>query len=218
MDERARRLWAGAEADAIGYGGVAAVEQVRRGRAASRPEQAVRRSRPSKRGGNRSVRSDTLTHARYSSPPVRTAATARGRRCGSASYSSSPTSWHDPCQPLRARNEQVEQDRTSVVLLHLDQLAGQAAADVRDGRHLIGNTTNRGGLVVRARLDRRRSASSSGQPVRRVQSPEVQGAPARIGGGHRGEAVSTARSDGAAGRRRTCIFLARSALTASGES
>src|SRR5881275_1277792 len=54
MDERARRLWAGAEADAIGYGGVAAVARatgiaistVRKGRdearAGARPDDVVR--------------------------------------------------------------------------------------------------------------------------------------------------------------------------------
>lgn len=42
----------------------------------------------------------------------------------------------------------MEQGRTPTFLVHLDQLARQAAALVRDGY--------RGGLVVRARLDRRR--------------------------------------------------------------
>ena len=62
MDERARRLWAGAEADAIGYGGVAAVARatglaistVRKGRdearAGARPDDVVRvRRSPGKR-------------------------------------------------------------------------------------------------------------------------------------------------------------------------
>jgi len=59
MDERARRLWAGAEADAIGYGGVAAVARatglaistVRKGRdearAGARPDDVVRVRRSS---------------------------------------------------------------------------------------------------------------------------------------------------------------------------
>ncbi len=34
----------------------------------------------------------------------------------------------DPCQPLSARHEQVEQGRAPLVLLHLDQLAGPTAA------------------------------------------------------------------------------------------
>ena len=62
MDERARRLWAGAEADALGYGGVAAVARaigmaistVRKGRdearAGARPEDVVKvRRSPGKR-------------------------------------------------------------------------------------------------------------------------------------------------------------------------
>lgn len=59
MDERSRRLWAGAEADAIGYGGVAAVARatglaistVRKGRdevrAGARPDDVVKVRRSS---------------------------------------------------------------------------------------------------------------------------------------------------------------------------
>ena len=40
----------------------------------------------------------------------------------------------DPCQPLPAGHEQVEQDRAPALLVHLDQLARSTAAHVRDRR------------------------------------------------------------------------------------
>ena len=56
MDERARRLWAGTEADAIGWGGVAAVA-----RATGMAISTVRKGRDEVRGG---ARSDGLVKVR----------------------------------------------------------------------------------------------------------------------------------------------------------
>jgi hypothetical protein len=43
-----------------------------------------------------------------------------------------------------------------LVLVHLDQLARPTAADLETNINLISNTTNRGGLVVRARCRARK--------------------------------------------------------------
>jgi hypothetical protein len=50
----------------------------------------------------------------------------------------------------------VEQGGASPVLVHLDQLARTPLRTCETVINLIGNTTNRGGLVARVRLDRRR--------------------------------------------------------------
>jgi len=50
----------------------------------------------------------------------------------------------------------VEQDRAPPLLVHLDQLAWAPLRTYETIISLIGNTTNGVGLVVRARLDRRR--------------------------------------------------------------
>ncbi len=42
------------------------------------------------------------------------------------------TGLHDSCQPLPARDEQVEQDRASSLLVHHSQLARSSACDLRD--------------------------------------------------------------------------------------
>jgi hypothetical protein len=52
----------------------------------------------------------------------------------------------------------VEQNRAPTLLVHVDGLARSAAAFVRDHRQPDGKTANWGGLVVRARLDRRKYA------------------------------------------------------------
>lgn len=58
MDERARRLWAGAEADAMGYGGVAAVA-----RATSMAISTVRKGRDEVRAG---ARPEDVVNVRHS--------------------------------------------------------------------------------------------------------------------------------------------------------
>ena len=50
----------------------------------------------------------------------------------------------------------MEQGGASPVLVHLDQLRGRPLRTYETVINLIDNTTNRGGLVVRVRLDRRR--------------------------------------------------------------
>lgn len=53
-------------------------------------------------------------------------------------------------------------------------LARQAAADVRNVINLIANTTNRGGLVVRARLDRRRYATGKKISARELRELKIE--------------------------------------------
>ena len=48
----------------------------------------------------------------------------------------------------------MEQDRTSIVLLHLIQLAGRAITGLRTIVNLIAETTTAKGLAVTCRLDR----------------------------------------------------------------
>jgi hypothetical protein len=126
---RARASTAGGtEAGAIGLGGVAAVARAR-----DRHGLSVRCAR-----GRR-----PLPVARVEAPTA--------TRCRQARHV-------DPRQPLFAGHRQVEEGRAPPFLVHLDQLAPAPlrTSDSETVINLIGNTTNRGGLVVRARLDHRR--------------------------------------------------------------
>ena len=103
-------------------------------------------------------RSATPTRARSSSPPTRAAATATGRTSGSTSCNASPTSStssihvsHFP--PGTSKWNKVEHRLFSFISINW---RGRPLRTYETIINLIGNTTNRGGLVVRARLDRRR--------------------------------------------------------------
>ena len=94
MDERARRLWAGTEAGAIGYGGVAAVARatglaistVRKGRDEARARSDARRtsSRFGGAAGKRTVRERHIPRCgpRWRSSSIRSRAATPNRRCG----------------------------------------------------------------------------------------------------------------------------------------
>jgi hypothetical protein len=80
----------------------------------------------------------------------------------------------DPREPFPTRHQQVEQDRAPSVLVHLDELAWPPAAHLRDDHQLISNTTNRGGLVVHARLDRRRYPTGKKVSAKEFRALQVE--------------------------------------------
>ncbi len=136
MNERARRLWAGTEAEALGYGGVAAVA-----RATGMAISTVRKGRDEVRAG---ARSDDVVKVRRSTgkrpfevvrPDVRPALETLV----------DPVTRGDPESPLRWTCKSTHASSAELFAQGIQAIIS-----------LIGNTTNSGGLVVRARLDRRR--------------------------------------------------------------
>lgn len=122
MDERARRLWAGTEADAMGWGGIAAVA-----RATGLAISTVTLGRPEVRAG---ARADDVVKVRRK---------GGGRHRHEITHPGLVSALEKLVDPVT---------RGAGLRRHLDRCLVE-----EDG--VIGNTTNRGGLVVRARLDRR---------------------------------------------------------------
>jgi hypothetical protein len=135
LDERARRLVAAAESQAIGRGGISSVAK------------ATGISRPVIRQGIAELRDPTAL------PPGRVRRQGGGRKKAvdkDASLKSDlqglleSTTRGDPEAPLRssadrrvpfsAGHQQVEQDRTSAVLLYQPELEGKTLAQFRDHR------------------------------------------------------------------------------------
>src|SRR5690606_16757082 len=116
------------------------------------------RSPPSRPGGNRLALNATLTLVRASSRPTRAEATAIARTFGSSNSERVADKLnlairvsHFP--PGTSKWNKVEHRLFSFISINW---RGRPLRTYETIISLIGNTTNRGGLVVRARLDRRK--------------------------------------------------------------
>ncbi len=236
MDERMRRLWAGTEADAIGWSGVAAVARatglaistVRKGcdevRAGARPDDVVKVRR--KGGGRRAfevahpeawpeleklvdpiTRGDPESPLRWTCKSTRALSAELSERLGF--YVSDKTvakMLKDRDYSLQAPNKSVEgtqhPDRNAQfadklgLSIHVSHFPpGTSKWNKVEHRlfsfisinwrrrplrscetiiNLISNTTNRGGLVVRARLDRRKYPTGRKVPAKELRALKIE--------------------------------------------
>ena len=161
-NERAQRLWAGTEAGAMGYGGVAAVA-----RATGLAISTVRKSRDEVRAGAKA--SDVVNVRR--SAGKRPFETAHPNAWPALEKLVDPVTRGNPESPLRwtcksthvlaaelftqpgtSKWNKIEHRLFSFISINW---RGRPLRAYETVVNLIANTTNRGGLVIRARLDRR---------------------------------------------------------------